>query len=178
MEEQKKKRTDELISPEHPWGPGGPRSPEHRAMAKAWFLEALPLCHVITAACDYAGIAPDTAYKWKEKDKSFAASWDVAIARTHDIARASIFQRAFEGVDSYIVSFGKVAVDLEGNPLVEKKYSDSLAALYARTQLPEFQEKKQIDLRVQVAEEAEKAKLDLLSSLGAALEDSETSPQG
>lgn len=177
-EEKKKKQTDELTPPEHPWGAGGPRTVEHRALAKQWFLEALPLCHIVTGACDYAGISPDTAYKWKEKDKKFAEAWDVAVARTHDIARASIFQRAFLGIDSYIVSFGKVAVDREGNPLVEKKYSDSLAALYAKTQLPEFQEKKQVDVRVQLVEEAEKAKQELLASLGVIDENSEEAPQG
>lgn len=167
------------VIPLHPWGPGGPKSPEHRKLAKQWFLEELPRCHTVTGACEYAGIAPKTAYQWKEQDKTFADIWDVAVERIHDKARASIFHRAFEGTESFVVSNGKLVYDPDGEPLKEKKYSDSLAALYARANLPEYKDKQTIDLNVKMAEEAEKAKESLLASLGAVIdEDSKAAPQG
>lgn len=172
-------------TPKPPWGPGGPKTAEHRALAKARFLEELPRSYTVSAACGYAFIDRTTAYHWKGQDKKFSDAWDVAVERIHDKARAKIFERAFEGIDSYVVSNGKLVsieagLDEQGKskfvPLIEKKYSDSLAALYARANLPEYKDKQQIDLKIQMAEEAEKAKEQLLASLGAAFdEDSKAS---
>lgn len=183
MEEQ-----DDRATPKHPWGIGGPKTAEHKALAKQWFLEELPRCHTVSSACDYAGINRATAYTWKDQDKKFAEAWDIAVERIHDKARAKIFERAFEGIDSYVVSNGKLVyieagVDEQGKenfaPIIEKKYSDSLAALYARANLPEYKDKQTIDLNVKMAEEAEKAKESLLASLGAVLdENSKAAPQG
>lgn len=172
----------------------------HRKDSKARFLEELPRCHTVTGACDFAEISRDTAYRWKEQDKAFSDAWDVAVERTHDKARASIFQRAFDGVEEQAISNGMPVYYYEpdvdesdaqkrdergkplwkrGAPVMIRKYSDSLAALYARANLPEYKDKQQIDLKIQMAEEAEKAKESLLASLGAALdENSKSPPQG
>jgi len=196
MEEQEDRKT-----PVAPWGSGGPKTAEHKALAKQWFLEELPRCHTVSSACDYASIGRAAVYQWKEQDKKFSDAWDVAVERTHDKARASIFQRAFDGVEEQAISNGMPVYYYEpdtdkgsdeqkrdergkllwkrGKPVMIRKYSDSLAALYARANLPEYKDKQQIDLRVQMAEEAEKAKDDLLASLGAALnENSKAAPQG
>lgn len=169
--------------------------------AKRKFLEELPLCHTVTGACDFADISRDTAYRWKEQDKKFSEAWDQAVERTHDKARAKIFERAFDGVEEQAIGNGMPVYYYEpdmdeeageqrrdergklmwkrGNPVMIRKYSDSLAALYARANLPEYKDKQTIDLNVKMAEEAEKAKESLLASLGAALdENSKASSQG
>lgn len=196
MEEQ----PDKLI-PVAPWGKGGPKTPEYKKLAKVWFLEELPRCHTVTFACEYASISPDTAYKWKEQDKNFSDAWDRAVERIHDIARQSIFQRGILGYEERAISNGMPVHEYEpdidestgeqnrdergklmwkrGDPVMIRKYSDSLAALYARANLPEYKEKQQLDINLRMAEEAEKAKESLLASLGAAVdEDSKASPQG
>lgn len=165
--------------PKHPWSSaGGPQTAEHRKLAKSWFLEELPRCHTVTFACEYAGIVPDTAYRWKEKDQKFSESWDRAVEHTHDIARASIFKRGILGWDEPVVAQGRVALDEHDKRLTVHKWSDSLAALYARANLPEYKEKQQLDLNVQMAEKDARDKESLLASLAAAIahEDKEPTP--
>lgn len=171
MEEQSNR-----VIPMHPWGAGGPKSPEHRKMAKDWFLEDLPRIHVVTLACEYAGIVPKTAYEWKKHDLKFSEAWDVAVERIHDTARSAIFRRAFEGIESYVVSNGKLVYGPDDFPLVEKKYSDSLAALYARSNLPEYKDKQQIDIKLQMAEQDARDKEELLAGLAAAIANEDKEP--
>jgi len=196
MEEQETNKTTPIC----PWGVGGPRTAEHKALAKQWFLEELPRCHTVSSACDYAHIDRVTAYKWKDQDKKFSDTWDRAVERTHDIARASIFQRGILGWDEPVVAQGQVVYEYEpvldnegkqtyddkGKPIYKRlqrltvhKWSDSLASLYAKANLPEYRDKQTIDVNLQVAEQAEKAKESLLASLGAAIDkNSEAAPQG
>ncbi len=63
-----------------------------------------------------------------------------------------------------------------GKPLTIHKWSDSLAALYARANLPEYKEKQQIDLNAQITTIAETAKAELLADLAATMtnEDKDT----
>jgi|SRR5581483_10006022 len=160
---------NDRTTPKHLWGPGGPKTAEQKALAKQWFLEELPRCHTVSSACEYAGIHRNTAYQWKEQDKKFSEAWDVAVERIHDKARAKIFERAYEGIESFVVSNGKLVYGPDGKPLVERKYSDSLAALYARANLPEYKDKQQIDLKFQMAEQDAKDKEELLAGLAAAI---------
>jgi hypothetical protein len=188
-------------TPMHPWGVGGPKTADHRVLAKSWFLEELQRIHVVTLACEFAGIDRVTAYRWKESDKQFSEAWDRAVERTRDIARMSIFQRGILGWDEPMVSQGQVVYEYEAvlddqgeqkkdekgkpayrriGPLTIHKWSDSLASLYARANLPEYKEKQQIDLTAQITTLAETAKDELLAGLASAIanEDKEQTHQG
>ncbi|HET8910631.1 MAG TPA: hypothetical protein VFN23_04155 [Ktedonobacteraceae bacterium] len=171
MEEQRDRET-----PIAPWGSGGPKSAEHKALAKQWFLEALPRCHNVTGACDYASIGHATVYRWKEQDKKFSEAWDAAVERTHDIARQSIFQRGILGWDEPVVAQGRVALDENDERLTVHKWSDSLAALYVRANLPEYKEKHQIDMKLQMAEQDARDKEELLAGLAAAIANENKEP--
>jgi hypothetical protein len=56
------------------------------------------------------------------------------------------------------------------------KWSDSLAALYAKANLPEYKEKQQIDLNAQITTIAETAKSELLADLAATMTDEDKDP--
>lgn len=167
------------------------KSAQWKSEAKLRFLEELPRSHTVTAACDFAGISREAAYQWKEQDEAFSNAWDQAVERTHDRARAKIFERAFDGVEEQAISNGMPVYYYEpdmdekdgeqkrdergklmwkrGNPVMIRKYSDSLAALYARANLPEYKDKQQIDLKLQMAEQDAKDKEELLAGLAVAI---------
>ena len=56
-----------------------------------------------------------------------------------------------------------------GNRLLIHKWSDRLASLYAKSNLPEYKEKQQIDLNAQITTMADNAKDELLAGLAAAI---------
>jgi len=165
---------------------------KQRKQVQEIFIESLKSDPNVSLACDVAEISRDTAYRWRGENEAFAKLWDDAIERTKDVARSSIYQRGIIGWDEPIVSMGQVvceyepALDGEGNlvfdkrgkplmlrgkPLTVHKWSDSLAALYAKANLPEYKEKQQIDLNAQITTMAETAKAELLADLAADLTD-------
>ena len=162
------------------WRLGGPMSAAQRKEAKSLFLEALRKDPNVTAACDHALIARKTAYQWREQDETFADGWEAALDRSKDVALSSIYQRGILGWDEPVVAQGKVAVDEFGNRLLIHKWSDPLASLYAKANLPEYKEKQTIDLNAQITTMADQAKDELLADLAAAManENKESPDQG
>jgi hypothetical protein len=162
---------------------------EERAKAKAAFLASLKVDPNVSLACDEAQISRDTAYRWKEGDQAFAKAWDTALERTRDVARSSIYKRGILGWDEPMISMGQVVyeqvpvVDDDGEQVYERgrpafrqgekvmirKWSDSLAALYAKSNLPEYKEKPQVNINTQLADLAEQAKQELLADLAASI---------
>lgn len=123
---------------------------EQRNEAMSLFLASLCKDPNISLACDRSGIVRDTAYKWREKYKEFANSWEDAIERTKDTARSSFYQRAVHGWDEPVTSMGKVVYGSDGKPLMLHKWSDTLANSYAKANLPEHKEKQQIDINAEI----------------------------
>jgi hypothetical protein len=156
------------------WRLGGPMTAAQRRDAKRLFLDYLQNDPNVSAACDVAGIGRTTAYEWREKDEAFATGWENAIDRTKDVARSSIYKRGILGWDEPVVAQGRVAVDEDGNRLLVHKWSDSLAALYAKANLPEYKEKQTIDLNAQVTTMADQAKDELLADLAAMIANEKT----
>lgn len=151
------------------WRLGGPMTAVQRKDAKTLFIESLKVDPNVSAACDTALISRVTAYQWREKDISFADAWEEAIDRSKDVARSSIYQRGILGWDEPVVAQGRVALDENDNRLLVHKWSDSLAALYAKANLPEYKEKQTIDLNAQITTMADQAKDELLTDLAAAI---------
>lgn len=180
------------------WGPGGPKTAEQRNVAKALFLASLKNDPNVSLACEAAHISRNAVYQWREKDRVFSGSWDDAIEWTKDTARSSIYKRGILGWDEKVVSNGQLVYEYEpvvsedgiqqfderdkplfkgGRPLLVRKYSDSLAALYAKANLPEYKDKPQVNVNVQ--DLAEQTKQQLLADLEAAIarEDKDTPHQ-
>jgi len=162
---------------------------EERKQAKAAFLTSLALDPNVSLACDKAEISRDTAYRWKKDSETFAKLWDEAVERTRDVARSSIYRRGIIGWDEPMISMGQVVyeqvpkLDNEGNQVYERgrpvfqqgdkvmvrKWSDSLALAYAKANLPEYKDKPQVNINTQLADLAEQAKAELLADLAASL---------
>lgn len=160
--------------------------------AKALFLESLCSDPSVSRAADYANVSRGIVYVWREKDKKFAKAWDEALEKTKDVARSSIYQRGIIGWLEPLVSNGqlvceeKLYLDEDGNPVFDKrgkpimikgdpkmirKYSDSLASLYVKANLPEYKDKPQLNIHAQLEDLAQKAKDELLADLAAAVDD-------
>lgn len=187
---------DNLTPITRTWRLGGPLSSAQRKEAKSLFLAYLQTDHNVTFACEHAGISRETAYTWKEKDPVFARGWDNAIERVKDVARSSIYRRGILGWDEPVVSMGQAVYEMEpvpgedgkqqwergkpvmkrGNPLLTHKWSDSLAALYAKANLPEYKEKPQVNINAQLQDLAEQAKQELLADLSAAIAHEDQDP--
>jgi hypothetical protein len=138
---------------------------KQRKQVQKTFIESLLKDSNVSLACEVAGIGRTTAYNWRNEDKEFATDWDDAIERARDIARQSIYARGIIGWDEPVVSMGQAVyeyepildeqnepiLDSKGKPVTRKtrlmvhKWSDSLAALYAKANLPEYKEKQQIE---------------------------------
>lgn len=162
---------------------------EERKLAKAAFLASLQTDPSVSLACDEAQISRDTAYRWKEQDGAFSKAWDVALERTKDVARSSIYRRGILGWDEPLVSMGQPVyleepiLDEDGRPelngngdvlttsklLTVHRWSDTLAVTYAKANLPEYKEKPQVNINAQLADLAEQAKAELLADLAASL---------
>lgn len=168
-----------------------------RKEAQAAFLTALATDPSVSAACDAAGISRNTAYRWRSQSTTFEKAWDDALIRTQDTARSSIYRRGVVGWDEPMVSMGQVVYeytpmpDKEGKPMLDSKgkpvmlqgpaltvhkWSDSLAALYAKSNLPEYKEKAQVNVQTQLSDLAERAKQALLADLEAQLADDDKTP--
>lgn len=191
---------DNLTTITRTWRLGGPMTAAQRGESKQIFLNYLNSDPNVSAACDLAQISRETAYNWREKDQKFATGWNDAIENLKNIARSSIYKRGIIGWDEVVVSQGQAVYEMEpfedkdGNQVWEKgklkmkrgdlmtvhKWSDSLASLYARANLPEYKDKQQIDLTAQITTMADSAKDELLADLSVAIanENKEPSDQG
>ncbi|HEY4032973.1 MAG TPA: hypothetical protein VGL94_03300 [Ktedonobacteraceae bacterium] len=117
---------------------------EERIVSQEKFLHSFSMTANIRAACMASGIDRSTLYYWKEHDETFSARFHIAEVEANDIIRAELFRRAIQGVTKPVVSMGKV-VYKDGEPLMEKVYSDNLLSLLAKARLPEFREKHSIE---------------------------------
>lgn len=125
---------------------GGPMTEEQRSKAMLLFIESLKVDPNVTLACDQAEIGRTVAYEWRDKYPEFGKEWDTALERTKDVARSSIYKRGIIGWDEPLVSVGKLVRDENGEVVMVRKWSDPLAALYAKSNLPEYKEKQRIEL--------------------------------
>lgn len=179
------------------WRLGGPMSPAQRKEAKVLFLQSLQQDPNVSLACERAGIGRNTAYQWREQDSKFADGWETALEKTRDVARSSIYRRGILGWDEKVASQGQTVMEYEpvmneeghqlfdargkplvkgGKPLLIHKWSDSLAALYAKANLPEYKDKPQLNIHAQLEDLAEKAKQELLADLFVATDENKKQP--
>jgi hypothetical protein len=186
---ESERQVDKLTANTPPWRINGPMNAAQRKEAKALFIDSLKKDPTVSLACEAAHISRQAAYKWKDSDPTFAQEWADAVERTKDVARSSIYRRGILGWFEPALSMGQVVCELEplldsaGKPVIDKgkpvmmkgkpvmihKWSDSLASLYAKANLPEYKDKPQVDLQVQLSDLADQAKEDLLADLSAAL---------
>lgn len=108
--------------------------------ARETFLEHLAETANVKAACQVAGIARQTAYRWREEDTGFADEWAKALERGIEACESEAFRRAFEGVDKPVYQGGRMVG-------TTREYSDSLAQFMLKAHAPEkYRERSDVHL--------------------------------
>ncbi len=131
---------------------------EQKRKRQARFLKAFRESGNIKHSCKVAGINRSTYYDWKATDALFQAELAEAEKEANDTLEYAAYERAVKGVESYVVSMGKIVyeeipvldadgnpkLDKRGNPIVkrgkaikERKYSDSLLITLLKARMPE-----------------------------------------
>jgi transposase-like protein len=134
-----------------------PLTPEQRVRKQARFFKAYRESGNIKASCKAAGINRQTFYNWRDQDEVFAAQLPDAREDACDTLEMAAYERAVNGVESYIVSMGRMVYEeipafdeagkpllgkdgeqimLRGKPLTERKYSDGLLTTLLKANLP------------------------------------------
>lgn len=119
-----------------------PLTPEERLRKQQRFLKCYRESANIKASCKAAGIHRSTFYHWREKDAEFASQLPEAEQDANDTAEQALYERAIKGIETYVVSNGRV-VYLDDKPLKERKYSDGLLTLLLKARMPEKYKEKQ-----------------------------------
>lgn len=141
---------------------------------KARFLKILADTGNVTAAADAVGISRMNAYLHREKDEEFRTGWDEAIERAIDELEHAVRDRAIKGVERFVVSMGKVVLveELQPDgskkmvPLMERQYSDSLAAILLKAHRPEkYRDRPSGDMNANLAIKAEKARISIIAQI-------------
>lgn len=136
---------------------GGPLPSQQRERKQTRFLKAYRESGNIKASCKVAGISRQTYYDWRDHDEAFQAQLPDAKEDACDTLEFAAYERAVKGVESYVVSMGRIVYEeipqldeegkplldkqggqiiLHGKPIVERKYSDSLLTTLLKANLP------------------------------------------
>jgi hypothetical protein len=117
-----------------------------RIEAQEKFLASFSFNANITMSCKIAEISRETFYGWQSEDQKFAELFRVAEQSANDVIRAEIHRRGVEGYEKPIVSMGRVVKGPDGEPLIERVYSDKLLELLAKARMPEYRDKGQLEV--------------------------------
>ena len=111
---------------------GGKRPRKIRPSHRSWtkdkeqaFLEALATSCNVKLAAKQAGVSTSAAYVRRNKDASFRAGWDQALATGYAQLEMTMLERALHGVE-------KVVTAPDGTTTVMREYSDRVGLALLR----------------------------------------------
>lgn len=107
------------------------------ATQRAKFLKQLAKVPNVSLAARNAGFAPRTAYEMRDRDPEFKEAWQNALDAGVADLHAKVWDRSLNGVESYVVSQGRVVMH-NGKPLVERKFQDNIAMRLLQAHMPEY----------------------------------------
>ncbi len=99
------------------------------------FLTQFRICATVSHSAKLALISRRTHYLWLEKDPAYAEAFEAAKV----VANEALFKEAWRratGFDEPVIYQGKQSLDAEGNPLVIRKYSDTLLIFLMKGAMP------------------------------------------
>lgn len=106
----------------------------------AAFCAALAETGIVARACKAIDVSRYTAYKWRDADPDFAASWDKALEIGVTALEDEAHRRAFEGTDEPVFHQGVTCGSV-------RKYSDTLAIFLLKAHSPEkYRENSRVEL--------------------------------
>ncbi|GAB6966359.1 hypothetical protein JCM25156A_03960 [Komagataeibacter kakiaceti JCM 25156] len=113
------------------------------------FIEALRNAGNVSEACRLSGIGRVTAYRLRETDQSFAAEWDEALQIAMDSLELEAWRRGRDGYDEYVTCKDGLVYDQEGNPVLQRRYSDGLLTTLLKAHRPEkYRDRSTVDMNV------------------------------
>ena len=116
---------------------------------KQLFLEALAARGNMTAAAHAAGVSRACAYLNRQNDDTFAKAWEEAEEIAADRLEAEAWRRGVEGVEEPVISLGKVVEGADGEPLMIRRYSDTVLLALLRAHRPEkYRERNSVEIDV------------------------------
>src|SRR6516164_4149786 len=116
---------------------------------KQLFLEALAARGNMTAAAQAAGVSRACAYLHRQNDDAFANAWEQAEEIAADRLEAEAWRRGVEGVEEPGISLGKVGAGSDGEPLMIRRYSDTVLLALLRAHRPEkYRERSSVEIDV------------------------------
>jgi hypothetical protein len=120
---------------------------EERIELQDKFLKAFASNGNVRVACASAGISRTSIYAWIEHDADFSMRYNMAQKDVDDAIRAEIYRRAMFGEERYVVAQGKIVYAPDGKtPLTFKEKSDTLLIFHAKSRMPEYRDKQQVEL--------------------------------
>lgn len=165
MSEEQPQEIDKLGT--HYARKGGPLTPEQRERKQQRFIKAYRETANIKYSCKVAGVNRQTFYNWRDGDEAFQSQLPDADADADDTLEYALYDRGVLGVPSYVVSQGRIVYedipDLDeaghqriddkgkiitkrGDPLIERKYSDTLLLARLKARMPEkYKDKAQLE---------------------------------
>ena len=148
-------------------GKSGPLTETQRLNKQRRFLRMYRETANIKASCKYAGISRPTFYDWRDHDETFKAQLPDAEQDANDTLEFAAYDRAVNGVPSFVVSQGKLVYEeiplfnedgtpkldkwgkpeyVRGKPIIERKFSDTLAITLLKARMPEkYKERAAVD---------------------------------
>lgn len=144
-----------------------PLTDEERAAAQETFLVAFARSANVSQSAKRAHISRDTVYEWLARDEPFRTRYEHADADAQDVLRKEAFRRAVVGVNEPLTNGqgliyemevvlgkdGEPALDDRGRPKLRrgkiatvKKYSDGLLQTMLKARVPEYRDKKQVEV--------------------------------
>lgn len=130
-------------------------TPQQREAAQTLFLETFAKAANVTLACRSAGIERPTFYRWLEHDTPFSIRYKWAEAEANDAIRGAIYRRAVQGIDKPLHHHGQMVTEevidpktgqKVRRPVTVREYSDTLLMFLAKSRMPEFKDKQQVEL--------------------------------
>jgi hypothetical protein len=128
---------------------GSRPSKEQRIEAQEKFLKAFASNGNVRVACLAAGVDRSAVHYWAEHDEQFNMRYNLAKEDVNDAIRGEIYRRGMFGDERYVTSMGKVVYH-DDKPLTIREKSDTLLIFHAKSRMPEYREKQQVDLNANV----------------------------
>ena len=133
--------------------------------ARKVFLAALAETGRIYHAAAAAGVVVSYIYDRRKIDEPLALEIEAAMGVYRDSLEEEMHRRAVDGVvekryhqgeqviDYELDQHGRIILDSDGNPKAigqafVRKYSDTLLLAHTRRHIPEYNEKRQVDMKV------------------------------
>ena len=100
------------------------------------FLQHLAGSGNVSASAEAAGLSRSTFYALRKNDEDFAATWADAVETATDALEAEARRRAVEGYEEYVTCKDGLVMH-DGQPVMQRRHSDSLLALLLRAHRPD-----------------------------------------